>query len=101
MCKPEYKAGLGALYQYLRDECKSELENLDTDALAPGLLYVTIGADAEIQQIKLVRSSSYKELDNKVIEAFEALPGEWEAATDHNGNRVDQELVLFFGNMGC
>jgi hypothetical protein len=36
-----------------------------------------------------------------MIELVKAIPGTWEAATNSNGDKVEQELVFSFGTIGC
>jgi hypothetical protein len=97
----EYKLGLGAMFEYLRLNSQAEINQLDEDELGPGRLYITIGKDGKIIDLKLWSSSRDTAFDKRVVELMRSLPGEWEAAEDADGNKVEQELVLFFGIMGC
>lgn len=97
----EYQPGLGALFQFLRLNSQPEIDRLDEDNLGPGRLYITIGKNGKLQGLKLWSSSRNEAFDNRVIELMSSLPGEWKPAEDAEGNTVEQELVLFFGLMGC
>ena len=41
------------------------------------------------------------ENDKKMIELITNLPGKWAPAENQKGEKVDQELVISFGLMGC
>jgi len=36
-----------------------------------------------------------------MIELITKTPGEWQPAENYKGEKVDQELVVSFGLMGC
>jgi len=97
----EYDLGNGAFYEYLRKKAKKEIDNVDYDELFPAKLYFTVSMEGEITNIKLMKSSRHPELDEKMIELMQDLPGQWIPAKNEDGEKVAQELVLSFGMIGC
>tara|TARA_R100001015_G_C4619480_1_gene176210 strand:+ start:157 stop:903 length:747 start_codon:yes stop_codon:yes gene_type:complete len=97
----EYSLGLGALFDYLRTNSQDEIDQLDEDRLGPGRLYLTVGTDGKLKDLKLWNSSRDEAFDERVLELMGTLPGDWKPAEDAKGNKVEQELVLFFGIIGC
>lgn len=97
----EYKLGNGAFYEFLREKAKKEIDEVDYEKLFPAKLYFTVNKEGELTNFNLLKSSLHPELDSKMIELMQNLPGEWEAAENGKGEKVDQELVLSFGLVGC
>jgi len=97
----EYKLGLGALYAFLRANCEKEIDLIDEDKLGPGRIYIKVGIDGKLTDVELKSSSRQAALDQRVLELMRSLPGEWKVAEAADGSKVEQELVLFFGILGC
>lgn len=96
-----YLDGMGAFYEYLRKGARKIEKNLDRREMGAAKLYFTVDQNGHLKDLHLKRSSNYPELDDKLIELMNNLPGKWEAAEDQKGKKVEQELVVFFGIMGC
>ncbi|NND50902.1 MAG: hypothetical protein HKN54_00765 [Flavobacteriaceae bacterium] len=57
--------------------------------------------DGTISDARIQSTSGYIEVDNKLIELILKTTGAWVPAKNSEGEHVDQELVVTFGNMGC
>ncbi|PTM08999.1 MAG: hypothetical protein DA407_06740 [Bacteroidetes bacterium] len=99
----EYSEGQDALKVYLKESSKDSRDraNVDPEKLQPAKLYFTVTKNGTIENIKLDRTSNYPLVDYTMIELITKLPGTWIPAENHEGEKVDQELVVSFGLMGC
>lgn len=96
-----YATGKDALKKFLKEECKDQLADVDPEKLKPAKLYFTVTKNGAIENVKLDRPSGYPEVDKRMIELISKTHGKWEPAENANGEKVDQELVVSFGLMGC
>jgi len=96
-----YISGKEALIKYLRENSKENTAIVQKDNLIPAKLYFTVTKKGTISNIKIPRSSGYPSLDKKIIELITKAPGKWEPAENSKGEKVDQELVISFGMVGC
>ena len=71
------------------------------DKLKPGKVRFTISEDGTISKAILVSTSGYPSIDKHMTKLITEAPGKWEAATDGNGNQVEEQLVFSFGIVGC
>lgn len=99
----EYSEGKDALKSYLKENSKvaRNRANVDPEKLQPAKLYFTVTKNGTIENIKLDRTSNYPLVDETMIELMTKLPGTWIPAENYKGEKVDQELVVSFGLMGC
>lgn len=96
-----YKNGKDALKKYLKENSQESRANVQVDKLQPAKLFFTVTKKGTIENIHLDRTSNYPEVDKKMIELITNVPGVWEPAENSKGEKVDQELVISFGLMGC
>lgn len=96
-----YVNGKDELKKYLKENSEESRVNVDPDKLKPAKLYFTVTKEGTIKNIKLDRSSGYPEVDKKMIELISKAPGKWLPAENIKGEKVEQELVVSFGLMGC
>ncbi len=96
-----YVNGKDALITYLRESSKEVRVNVQADKLQPAKLFFTVTEKGTIDNVKLDRTSNYPSVDKKMIELITNTPGKWVPAENSNGEKVDQELVVSFGLMGC
>jgi len=96
-----YIKGIDALKKFLKE--KSEIARIDVDAekLRPAKIYFTVTKKGTIENVKLDRPSGYPLVDEKMIELINNMPEKWNPAENYKGEKVDQELVVSFGLMGC
>lgn len=94
-------SGREALVQFLAYGNKENIRNLDEDKLQPAKLYFTVTTIGTVENIHLDRSSGYPEIDKHMIQLISQTPGHWVPAENEIGEKVDQELVVSFGMVGC
>ena len=75
--------------------------NVVAEKLKPAKLYFTVSKTGTIENVRLDRSSNYPIVDEAMIELIKNAPGEWLPAENEKGEKVEQELVVSFGLMGC
>jgi len=97
----EYLLGKDALMQYLKENSEGARTNVIAEKLKPAKLYFTVTKNGTIEHVRLDRSSNYPDVDKRMIELITNLSGKWESAKNQEGEKVDQELVISFGLMGC
>jgi hypothetical protein len=96
-----YVDGKDALMKFLREESKTSRADVVPENLQPAKLLFTVTKNGTIENVRLDRTSNYKSVDDKMIELITTAPGKWQAAENAKGEKVDQELVVSFGLMGC
>jgi len=96
-----YVNGKDALMTFLKDNSEAARENVDPEKLQPAKLSFTVTKDGTIENEKLDRTSGYPALDQTMIELITKAPGVWKPAENSKGEKVNQELVVSFGLMGC
>ncbi len=87
--------------QYLRENNLAARANVQDDKLQPAKLFFTVTKSGTLENVRLDRTSNYPEVDKQMIELITTVPGIWEPALNDEGKKVDQELVVSFGLMGC
>lgn len=97
----EYPGGYDELINYIKKETEKETAHLLKDQLKFGRLTFIVSSSGNITDLELNSSSGYTDLDEKIFELLMDLPKAWIPATNAIGDKVDQELELFFGRMGC
>jgi hypothetical protein len=99
----EYSKGKAALKEYLKESSKAsrDIANVDPEKLQPAKLYFTVTKKGAIENVKLDRTSNYSLVDEAMIELIKNAPGTWKPAENLKGEKVEQELVVSFGLMGC
>jgi hypothetical protein len=99
----EYSKGKDALMEYLKESSKAsrEIANVDPEKLQPAKLYFTVTKKGTIENIKLDRTSNYPLVDEAMIELIKNAPNKWIPAENSEGEKVNQELVVSFGLLGC
>lgn len=96
-----YMGGKDELKKFLRDNSMDARIGVDPAKLQPAKLFFTVSKTGTIENVHLDRSSNFPLVDQKMIELIQNTPAGWEPAQDSNGKKVDQELVVSFGLMGC
>jgi hypothetical protein len=98
----EYVMGKDAIKYFLKENSKEARGvGVDPKKLKPAKLFFTVTKDETIENVRLDRPSGYPELDEKMKELIGKAPGRWRSAKNAKGEKVDQELVVSFGLMGC
>ena len=74
---------------------------VDAKTLRSGKITFTVTQAGTLSDVRLTSSSGYRDLDERVMELVNTLPGSWEPATNAAGEKVEQEFVFSFGTVGC
>lgn len=97
----EFIDGKDALKGFLKLYSEDARKNIDPEKLQPAKLFFTVSKKGTIENIHLDRSSNYPKVDEVMIKLISEVPGTWVPAENTKGEKVDQELVVSFGLMGC
>ena len=99
----EYTNGKKALMEYLKENGKAAVAeaNVVAEKLKPAKLFFTVTKNGTIENVRLDRSSNYPLVDERMIELITKTQGKWLPAENSEGEKVNQELVVSFGLMGC
>jgi len=97
----EFAGGPNALIDYLRENSKEKIAIKEMDQLQPGKVFFTVTKNGTIANVKLMSTSGYSSVDNELVAIIVNMPGKWDPARNLNGEKVNQEFVLFFGIVGC
>ena len=96
-----YLDGKKALMEYLKEKSETVRVNVDPELLKPAKLFFTVTKKGTVENVYLDRTSGYPTVDKTMKELISNTPGTWEPAENTKGEKVDQELVVSFGLMGC
>lgn len=98
-----YSDGYDVLKRFLKESSREARikANVDPMKLQAAKLYFTVTKEGNIENIRLDRTSKYPLVDKKMIELISKTPGTWIPAENEKGEKMDQELVVSFGLMGC
>jgi hypothetical protein len=97
----EYEGGKESLMEFLRENSLELWKDIDEKELQPAKLFFTVTKSGAISNIYLDRTSNFPKIDKRMKELLSKVPGNWNSATNSLGEKVDQELVVSFGLMGC
>ncbi len=96
-----YEGGFDALISYFRENSTEVIKQVQSKRLTPAKIYFTVNRNGSVENIKLSNTTSYPEIDKRMLELVRNMPLNWTPALDAHGNNVDQELVYFFAVEGC
>lgn len=97
----EYKQGKETLLAYMHLKNKKNTFNLDPRKLQPAKLYFTVTKNGLVENLHLDSSCGYSTIDIEMIEIITNTAGKWTPAENAKGEKMDQELVVSFGIVGC
>ena len=97
----KYKEGNDALIAYFKENTIEKELNFRKDKVQPGKVSFIVTKEGNIEEVELLSSCGYPEMDNDMVKEITKMSGKWSAAIDSNGEKVIQRLVFFFGSMGC
>lgn len=95
--KGEYKD----LITYFRDNSKEQMKIVERDKIKPGQVSFTVTKNGSIENVKLSSTVGFPLMDEKVLELVSKMKDKWDPATNSEGEKVNQKLILFFGTQGC
>lgn len=96
-----YVDGHDALINHFRTKSEPLTAGIKMDELQQGRVRFTITKYGKIDTVEWESTSGKTEIDLRMLEILQELPGKWIPATNANGENVDQELILSFGSIGC
>lgn len=96
-----YSYGKEALMNYLSENSKESRVHVNPSTYQPAKLYFTVTKNGAVENVRIDNHSGYPEVDKKMIELISNVPGVWQPAENAEGKKVNQELVVSFGLMGC
>ena len=96
-----YETGKSQLISYLKNNSSVEVAKAQGYAIEPGKVRFTISESGVIKDVRLISTCGHKSVDEKMLELIKHAPGKWSPAEDVNGNKVEEQLVFYFGTMGC
>lgn len=96
-----YDGGKDAIIDYLVSKSSELVEQVDQKYLKDGKVRFVITKKGTIGNVSLESSCGYIHIDAALIGLIEEMPKNWTPAENANGEKVDQELVFFYGLVGC
>ena len=93
--------GKDALKAFFKMSTEEVRKDADPEKFQAAKLYFTVSKDGTIKNVHLDRSCGYPEIDEKMKELISQVPGTWLPAENEKGEKVNQELVVSFGLLGC
>ena len=96
-----YSGGMDKLKRILKDKSQDARKGVDPEKLRPAKLFFTVTKNGLIENVHLDRTSGFQLVDKKMIELISTTQKDWKPAQNSKGEKVDQELVVSFGLLGC
>lgn len=96
-----FPGGYDALIHYLKENSRYFSLIIKKDQLEPGKVSFTVTREGNIADVVLASTSGYSSIDERLVELIRTMPGAWDPATNSRGEKIDQQLVFFFGMEGC
>jgi hypothetical protein len=64
-------------------------------------IFFTVTNNGSIDEVKMVETSNYSDVDEAFIKIVKDIPRKWTPAQNGKGKKVGQEFVFTFGVAGC
>jgi len=93
--------GKNLLLDYFRENNGANTSNLDEKKLQSAKLYFTVTKEGKVSNARVDYSCGYPKIDQDMLELVKSLSEQWVPAEDERGEKVDQELVISYGVVGC
>lgn len=97
----EHVDGKEKLIEYLRKNSINRTSEIGKDELQSGMLHFVVSTEGSIENIRMASSCGLESLDEKMKELILSTSGQWESARNAKSEAVEQELVFFYGMIGC
>lgn len=97
----EYAGGQDALISYLKANTYEEVNAIRGAQLQSGMIEFVISKEGDVEQVGLLSSSGFSQIDNQFLQLIEHMPAKWSPAMNAKGEKVHQKMVFFYGLMGC
>ncbi|NNE29785.1 MAG: hypothetical protein HKN16_09110 [Saprospiraceae bacterium] len=102
---PEIQAsfheGQEALINLIKDTIRPKLHGVEEGGLRPGRINFVVTEEGNINQVEFESTCGYDLIDEEFSSLLKGMKGKWIPATNAEGEKVSQELVFFYGKMGC
>ncbi len=96
-----YEGSKADLINYFQKNSVNLTAGIKSEEFSPGKVRFTITKYGKIDKVEWESTSGNTAIDLKMLELLKELPGNWTPATNAKGEKVDQELILSFGSVGC
>lgn len=96
-----YPDGNEAFIKYIRTNIHNELLKTSKEDYKMGKLYFTISETGKIIKTKIIGTSGDKNIDAKILKLVKNNEKSWSPALNEAGEKIEQELVLSIGMIGC
>lgn len=96
-----YEGGEKAMLSYLRDRMQDQTSMIDMENIKPGRIKFTIDEKGIVRNVNLDSSSGFTEIDEAFLTHIAMMPGTWTPAQNEKGQDITQELIFFYGSVGC
>ena len=96
-----YKGGMEALVDHLKKHSHDVVSHVKRDKVGRCRIFFKVTERGTIDEVRLVESSNYPEVDESLIELVKDIPRKWKPAKTEQGEKVAQEFVFTFGRAGC
>jgi TonB family protein len=97
----ECPGGFAAVESYLKGASRDHVKHVKRDEVGRCRIFFTVTNDGSIDDVKLIETSNYQDVDKAMIKVVKDMPLKWTPAQDENGDKVNQEFVFTFGRAGC
>lgn len=97
----EYEGGKEGLIQYLKRNSREEVMRNPQGNLKPGKVRFTISMEGKVKDVLLISTCGYDTIDETMLKLVKELPGKWKPAKNEAGQIIEEQLVFYFGTMGC
>ncbi|MGB0525082.1 MAG: energy transducer TonB [Flammeovirgaceae bacterium] len=96
-----YMGGQDALIEYLKASSEAAITTIGEDNVQSGRIGFIVSPNGTIEQVRVMATSGDDQLDQVVMESIRALSGKWYPALNSEHEKIEQELIFFFGAPGC
>ena len=97
----EFAGGQEALINYLRENSREKVAIIKEDERQASKIRFTVTKKGTIANVQMTGTTGYSSVDKALVELIIQMPQKWTPALNSKGEKVDQELVFFFGLQGC
>jgi hypothetical protein len=96
-----YEGGKDALQDYLMANSAYITDVLDPQQLLAGKIRFVVSKEGTVSNVVLEASCGYDYVDDLLMKVLKKTPEKWTPAENAKGEKVDQEFVFSFGQVGC
>ena len=97
----EYAFGNQVFIDEIKKKTRTKISHLKKGEIKPCRIRFSINKVGKLTKADLESTSGYEDADLAVLQAIKSTYGKWVPAENAKGEKVDQELVFFFGISGC